>query len=688
MKDKFSLAFKLLTLGYSVIPSGGGDKGKSPLVTWQEWQGKIPDENQLCGWETTLHPVLWGIVTNDHIAVLDADIPKVRAELEATLGKPHVITPRGGGHWYIDTTEHPIKTVAGLLPGVDVRGVGGFVNIVGDKYQILQLPVPGTLIPWEKLPEHVLKALKNDGKSGPKAKDGKPITEPQRNARLTSIAGAMRRQGVDPTAIEAALLEINTRQCRPPLAEREVSTIAASIGKYEPGADQNSQADVALRCLADVQAELVSWLWFPYIPLGKLTLLEGDPGIGKSWVSLAVATGVSLGQGLPGAESQEPQAVVLASAEDGLGDTIRPRLDAMGANVANIHAIDGTLTFDDGGLLMLENFIQMRHPALVILDPLVAYLGATVDLHRANETRAVMAKLADIAEKYRCAILAIRHLTKGGALKPIYRGLGSIDLTAACRSVLLAGSDSNDSQKRGIVQIKSNLAPMGKAIGFELREGVFYWTGESSLTWQRILSAEDSEGKSALENAIEFLKDELADGVLPAKDMCGNAEAIGISKRTLDRAKAQLGVTSRRQGGVWVWELTDQGCQDIPPGGEKQSYGDQGCQDCQVGDLATLPQIESNKEVVMKRLGNVDAPPGIPLNHEAVLGMPVEKALEIWRSEGAPVIHLAPGENCFDLRELLSKPDTPGEHLEVIKTWLASKDQKRGGVSFADICKR
>ncbi|MBT9143003.1 MAG: hypothetical protein DDT29_01402 [Dehalococcoidia bacterium] len=205
MKDKFSLAFKLLTLGYSVIPSGGGDKGKSPLVTWQEWQGKIPDENQLCGWETTLHPVLWGIVTNDHIAVLDADIPKVRAELEATLGKPHVITPRGGGHWYIDTTEHPIKTVAGLLPGVDVRGVGGFVNIVGDKYQILQLPVPGTLIPWEKLPEHILKALKNDGKSGPKAKDGKPITEPQRNARLTSIAGAMRRQGVDPLQMRIAL---------------------------------------------------------------------------------------------------------------------------------------------------------------------------------------------------------------------------------------------------------------------------------------------------------------------------------------------------------------------------------------------------------------------------------------------------------------------------------------------------
>ncbi|MBT9140271.1 MAG: hypothetical protein DDT30_00847 [Dehalococcoidia bacterium] len=241
MNDKFTLAFKLMTLGYSVIPSGGGDKGKSPLVPWQEWQEKIPDENQLQDWETTLHPVLWGIVTNDRIAVIDGDTPEIRAELEANLGQPHVATPRGGGHWYINTRGHPMKTMAGLLPGVDVRGVGGFVNIVGAKYRILQPPVPGTLIPWEKLPEKILAALKNDGKSRPKAKDGKPITEGQRNARLARLAGAMRRQGAAPAAIEAALLAINTQQCRPPLSEHEVSTIASSIGRYEPGADQSSQ---------------------------------------------------------------------------------------------------------------------------------------------------------------------------------------------------------------------------------------------------------------------------------------------------------------------------------------------------------------------------------------------------------------------------------------------------------------
>lgn len=340
----------------------------------------------------------------------------------------------------------------------------------------------------------------------------------------------------------------------------ELERLASEAPEYKP-----KESDISLVCIAEVEPETVSWLWLPFIPLGKLTLLEGDPGIGKSWVSLAIATAVSLGNGLPGAETTEPQAVLLASAEDGLGDTIRPRFDAMAANVRNVHAIKGALDFSNGGLAILEGYIEHVRPALVIIDPLVAYIGAGVDIHRANEVRTVMAKLADMAEKHVCAILAVRHLTKGGTLKPIYRGLGSIDFAAACRSVLMAGCDPNNPQKRGIVQIKSNLAPMGQAIGFELRDGGFYWTGESDLTAARILAVEDTgEGKSARDEAADFLRDELRDGPVEAAQVWRDAREVGLSEITVKRAKAMLGIITRRQGetgkrggGKFTWELPD-----------------------------------------------------------------------------------------------------------------------------------
>ncbi len=242
MRDAYATAFKLVTLGFSVIPSGGGDKHKAPLVNWRDYQTTAPDESQLEAWERELNPALWGIVTNDRIAVIDADTPETRVALEAEIGEPHVTTPRGGAHWYVDTAGHPMKTVARLLPGIDVRGVGGFVNIAGGKYQIKRLPVPGdNLIPWAKLPERILAAL-NGSKPVPKAKQSAPIGEGQRNDHLTRIAGAMRRNGAGQGAIEAALIEMNARQCQPPLSEREVLAIAGSVSRYEPKPDTEQPA--------------------------------------------------------------------------------------------------------------------------------------------------------------------------------------------------------------------------------------------------------------------------------------------------------------------------------------------------------------------------------------------------------------------------------------------------------------
>jgi hypothetical protein len=310
--------------------------------------------------------------------------------------------------------------------------------------------------------------------------------------------------------------------------------------------------------MSSVQPESVSWLWYPYIPIGKVTLLDGDPGLGKSYITLAIATAVSHGYGLLDKTPCDPGSVLLMSVEDGPADTIRPRLDTMKADCTRIFAVSKPLCLNRDGLRDLETLLRKNKPLFVVIDPLFAYTGAEVDIHRANETREIMDQLSRLAATYRCAILAVRHLTKGGRDKSIYRGLGSIDIVAACRSVLLAGADPQDRNKRALLQIKNNLAPFGDAISYEIREGgVFRWTGRSDLTADQIL-ASDQNGKKAfpVENAADFLRGELSTGPMSARDIMSRAKNAGFSERTIWRARASLGVEAHKIGrDRWVWEL-------------------------------------------------------------------------------------------------------------------------------------
>lgn len=374
---------------------------------------------------------------------------------------------------------------------------------------------------------------------------------------------------------------------------------------------------LSVKRLADVPPETIDWLWFPYLPSGKLTLLEGDPGLGKSWLTCAMATGVAAGQGLPGADLAEPRNVLMLSAEDGLADTIRPRLDSMNADVSRIYALETPVSFDDAGLRAVEGVIAEIEPALVIVDPIVAYLGGDVDLHRANETREVMARLALTAAKFRCAILCVRHLAKGGTNKAIHRGLGSIDIAAAVRSVLLVGADPDQPAKRAIVQIKNNLAAFGAPIGYELKEGALYWTGTSDLTADRILNGYASSEEDSLErrDAEEFLRELLADGEKEAKEVENARKAAGVSDYSLRKAKAALRVKTRKLGGKfsapgektgWAWSLPE-GVEDVEKGAEdvdtnstqrlQANYGDK---NSYVNGLAEdvegvfLPRLQAN----------------------------------------------------------------------------------------------
>jgi hypothetical protein len=467
-----------------------------------------------------------------------------------------------------------------------------------------------------------------------------------------------------------------------------------------PVSTPTKRSDITLRRMDLVKAEHVTWLWKPYIGIGKLTLLEGDPGIGKSWVTLAIATAISLGKGLPGHSTIEPGIVILASAEDGLGDTIRPRLDAMKAEVDRIFAIDGAVSFDDAGFTLIESYIIEVKPRLLIIDPLVAYLAAGMDFHRANETRPIMARLAKLAEKYQLAILAVRHLAKGGMNKAIYRGIGSIDFTAACRSVLLAGCDADDADNLAIVHIKSNLAQKGPSQGYQLRDDNFYWTGESTLTSTQILAGDDSSGVvSELEEAITFLKDELAGGPVPAKDVYHTAESIGIKARTLERAKSQVcaktfrkGENGRRGGGEWCWAL--------PPDDLHRQDGD--LNNAGVGNIniATIISGDLNNSVAKKstspkmlatlireKIVPVDTPPEPPwtpeddqppddddapsmCNEPPGLVAPAEDIIKRWNRAGCPGDWMGDGttDNVL-LPELLRDEDTSTRIVDAANKW-------------------
>jgi len=329
--------------------------------------------------------------------------------------------------------------------------------------------------------------------------------------------------------------------------------------------------------LADVAPEPVAWLWRPYVPLGKLTIVQGDPQVGKSWLSLALATAVTTGTPLPGGERREPANVVILTAEDGLADTVRPRLDAMGADVSRVFALtairqnDGERPFSlAADLPALETAIMQHRPALVTIDPLSAYLGGHVDAWRDNEVRGVLGPVAALAERHSVAVEGVAHLTKGRRDHAIYRGQGSIAFAAAARSILLVGESPETPGLRVLAHIKGNLAPRGPSLGFSLDGGRFGWTGEVDIDADALLAPPEPSERGAREEAEAFLREVLSDGPVAAQEIERDRKAVGISERTYWRAKAALGIVAERRGepgkrggGTWYWRLPDLGCHPI-----------------------------------------------------------------------------------------------------------------------------
>lgn len=306
---------------------------------------------------------------------------------------------------------------------------------------------------------------------------------------------------------------------------------------------------------SSVQPHKVEWLWYPYIPYGKLTILQGDPGDGKSTFILNVAALLTNGKDMPdGSATEAPQTVIYQCSEDNLSDTIRPRLEAAGADCNRIaYIVDETneLTLDDK---RIEQAIVETGARLFILDPIQAYIPQDGDMQSAGRMRTVMKKIAAMAAKYNCAVVLVGHMNKSSGTKNLYRGLGSIDIAAVARSVLMIKRDKNDANIRYMFPVKSSLAPEGVPIGFSLdKEYGFQWIGQCEVDLCDEDDTANEQGKK--EQAEDLLSDMLETNDLPSAEIFYKLSQAGISRRTVQSAKKTLGISSYRKENAWFWHL-------------------------------------------------------------------------------------------------------------------------------------
>lgn len=508
-------ALDLRARGKSCLPVG---RDKRALTMWRRYQYVVPEIETIEEWFSDWPDANIALPTGrfNGVVVIDCDSEEADGnfltEFPEARDTMAVKTPRGY-HYYFQYSEG-VRNDAGrkICKGVDVRGDGGYVLFPPSSLgpDLLYSLITRGVVPQplsDRLRGRLVAPVAdcpdappgNIGGSGATTGDRRLIFGPgERNNQLTRLAGSQRHWGASYETILAALQEANENQCEPPLPESEIIAIARSACKWNPEEVPSRQLkshDLVVTRVSDVTRQQVKWLWEKRIPIGRITLIEGDGGVAKSWLSLVVAAHVTKGEPLPGDPGgRRPGNVIIMSAEDSIDETIRAHLEDQGADTSMVSCVEGVrdahgerpLTLGD--VERLDLLAESLKPALIIIDPVIAFLGDR-DMNHAGNIRSVLAPLHAMVQRRQCGIILIRHLNKSQEQSAKYRGQGSVDFYSACRSAFHVIPDSEDRNRRHFVHIKSNLGPMQGTLPFNIQDNKIVFEQEEHWDTAEMLYA-------------------------------------------------------------------------------------------------------------------------------------------------------------------------------------------------------
>lgn len=597
-KTNLECALYYRSIGWSPFPVKSADK--IPLVKWEKYQSQIATEEEINDWWKQFPNASIGIATGKVSGIVVVDVEAGGS----TNGLPPTVVARTGGggyHFFYKHPAVPIKnSVRELAPLTDIRGDGGYVVVApslhksGNRYEWSIAPEDGEL---DDLPRWILEKCANGSEA---KKDWKEfpttqVTEGARNDTAASYAGKL-LYDLSPELWESAgwtsLKNWNNTRVYPSLPENELRAVFESICQKESGSRSKKSSEgkasitrgkAILACMTDIQPEPISWLWPDRIALGKLTLISGDPGLGKSLLTVAMAATISKGYAWPlDSTPSQTGSVILLSAEDDPADTLRPRLDAAGADCGRIHVLQAVQEMGPDGnptqrmfsfkrdLAVLEELLPtLPDCRLLVIDPISAYLDGT-DSHNNTDVRGLLAPLAQLASRHKIAVALIQHLNKSSGGSAMYRSIGSVAFIAAARAAYVVTKDQNNPDRRLVMPVKNNLAKDNTGLAYSVITAengapILVWESEPvTITADEALSLPDNnEEKTDTDWAVLFLNDLLAEGPIRADEVHKEAGKAGITKKPLRRAQEQLGIKPKKSAfkGGWVWDLPHEDAQ-------------------------------------------------------------------------------------------------------------------------------
>lgn len=539
--------------------------GKHPIAAeFRHGHKSATDSKQKITRVLKAHPTAnLGVVLPAHIVVLDVDGPEGKETFEKLkLPKTATVKTGRGTHHYF-STDRPLPEKKLSLKGIDIKdGKSGYVVVPpSDHHSGKQYcRKPGSPPTIAALPPSFIEALQP--KQSRRASFEMPgtVTKGGRNNALTSYAGYFRCKGLNGTSLEQVLAAVNRAICSPPLDDDEIARIARSIGSYETGFEN------AFGSLADVEEQEVQFLAYPYIVKGATTVLDGNMGQGKSTFTAALAAAVTTGKPPPFLAAIEQGSVLFLSAEDDPARVLKPRLVENGADISKVRYQEKVFSLDTNGMMMLRQEIEAHRPALVVIDPIIAYMDADTDGNNANDTMRFMVELDLIAREYDVSILIVRHLRKSKADNAMHQGIGSIAISARVRSGLILGVHPYDPTKRAVAHAKANYSEKGPTIVFELRSRekgrppvVAWHDADPDLSEDDLLAKPPGNiGRPSEERdfAKDFLRETLSKGPVEKNKLDRMASARSITSETLRRAADDMNIVKERgEKGRSIWSL-------------------------------------------------------------------------------------------------------------------------------------